>query len=140
MTLALELLVTGLPPKKDGANSMWRKPSEVPRIKALRLAAINALGHRDRPVPKGEVRLMLRLHAPRSAGDLDNFITGVCDGLMGCNQRTPVVLGDWADVPESARPYRALVYIDDGCVTRIEAERLPPGSRGIRYELRLEIV
>ena len=55
MTVRFE--VDGLPPKKDGANAMWRKVTEVPRLKALRMSAAVALGgHR---FDAGSVRLSL---------------------------------------------------------------------------------
>ena len=39
-TVRIEIDVEGRPPKKDGANSMWRQPAERQRLKALRLARI----------------------------------------------------------------------------------------------------
>ena len=74
----------GLPPKKDGAKSLWGKPLEAKRLAALRQAALQALeGH---PPLQSDIKLTLKLHIPinnRSIGDLDTFVTGVCDGLMG---------------------------------------------------------
>jgi hypothetical protein len=39
----ISITVNELPPKKDGANSMWRKGSELARLKALRKVAIEAM-------------------------------------------------------------------------------------------------
>lgn len=39
----VRLVVHGIPPKKDGANSMWRKGQDVPRLKALRTAVCKAM-------------------------------------------------------------------------------------------------
>jgi hypothetical protein len=134
---SVRISVKGLPPKKDGANSMWRKGAELPRLKNLRRAAREAWG-RDPPVESGEVRLSLRLFADPSAGDLDNFITGTCDGLMACHPRVPIDDSAWLDMPEDARPRRAIVFTDDRLVSSIDAKRLPPEGDGPRFELRIE--
>jgi hypothetical protein len=71
--------VAGVPPKKDGANSMWRKPAEAPRLKAFRIAACAALD--GRTPPEGPVSLTVRVYAPAGAGELDNFATGIRERL-----------------------------------------------------------
>lgn len=138
--MKLSLVVPGVPPKKDGANSMWRKRSELSRLKALRLAAVKAIEENGQPIRSGEARLVLRVYAPAGAGDLDNFITGVCDSLMAADSRTPIDPLLWDELPEAARPDRPIVFVDDACITKIHAERLPPDSSGSRYELELEIM
>ena len=40
--MKIAFMVMDQPPKKDGANSMWRKKSEVQHIVALRAAALEA--------------------------------------------------------------------------------------------------
>jgi hypothetical protein len=128
----------GVPPKKDGANSMWGKGAEIPRLKALRKAARLALG--KQPPLAGTVHLTLRVYADEAAGDLDNFITGVCDGLMAANSRVFVNPAVWADLPENARPGVAIAFENDSVVWSIHAERLKPGTEGPRYEVELEWV
>jgi hypothetical protein len=128
--------VDDLPPKKDGANSMWRKPMELPRLKALRRAAHTALG--GRPIPSGAVYLTLRVWAYPREGDLDNFLTGICDGLMSAHRLTPAEAPLWLDVPPEVRPDRTIMLRDDALVTRITAERLAPEDASRRYELDLE--
>ena len=44
--------VKGLPPKKDGANSMWSKKLESERLVALRQAALKAFS--GQPPESGE--------------------------------------------------------------------------------------
>src|SRR5260221_12174048 len=41
--MKIEFTVRDIPPKKDGANSMWSKNSEAPRIISLRKAALDAM-------------------------------------------------------------------------------------------------
>jgi len=81
-----------LPPKKDGAISMWGKPAEAGRLVALRIAALQALG--GLPPFERNMRLALKVHVgptnDRRAGDLDNYVTGVCDGLMAANPLSSV--------------------------------------------------
>jgi hypothetical protein len=126
--------VEGVPPKKDGANSMWRKPSEIARLKNLRLAASRACAGEKTCSP---ISLTVRVFAAVSAGDLDNFVTGVCDGLMAAHPNTPIIQTDWSDVPPAIHPANAIVYDDDSCVFRIIAERLECPPEGPRYEIEL---
>ena len=58
--------VVGLPPKKDGASSMWRKNSEVARIISLRLAAAEALG--DRPPFNSGIQDTFMSEVPQDVG------------------------------------------------------------------------
>lgn len=141
----LEFWVEGLPPKKDGAQSMWDKPLEVQRLKALRVAALEALrlaalqAMTDAPgfpleIPV-ELHLTVRAH-PRD-GDLDNFVTGVCDGLMAKHPRASWNCDAWAGVPEAATPELPLLFWDDALVDRITAERLAPELQGPSYRVRV---
>lgn len=91
MSRRIEFTVQGqLPPKKDGATSMWKKSSEHARLVALRTQAQTACGT-DGPLSEN-IQLTLEIHCPRrelhSIGDLDNFITGICDGLMAAAKGT----------------------------------------------------
>lgn len=138
--MELEFSVEGLPPKKDGAQSMWDKPLEVQRLKALRVAALREMRDPsqfplDVPV---ELHLTVRAH-PRD-GDLDNFVTGVCDGLMAKHPRASWNRDAWTDVPEDAAPERPLLLRDDALVDRIVAERMQPQPHGPDYQVRVVTV
>ena len=76
------------------------------------------------------------MHANVAAGDLDNFITGVCDGLMAAHPRTPIRDEDWLDVLSGIHPRRAVAFEDDSCVCRIVAERIPSSAEP-HYEIEL---
>jgi len=137
--MKLTVKIEGVPPKKDGANSMWRKSAEVPRLKRLRVAVLSKLT--GQAPHATSVHLTLRVYAPVSAGDLDNFVTGICDGLMAAHENTRAYISskDWQDVPERARPDRDILYASDSCVSRIEAERMPSDGRDT-YELEVEVI
>jgi hypothetical protein len=122
--------------QKDGANSMWRNGSEFERLKNLRIAAVQAMGGRSPATSL--IHLSLRLYAAPENGDLDNFITGICDGLIAAHSRTPIELNFWAGLPELAQPNRSICYMDDKLITRIIAERLTSDAHDQHYEVELE--
>jgi hypothetical protein len=131
MTSRIEFCVEGhLPPKKDGANSMWAKSAEVPRLIALRKAAITAMAGR-RPF-RANISLELEVHCPvvpgQRIGDLDNFVTGVCDGLMAAHPRTNLA-SQW-DASEYAPiyPLKCIAIDDDDAVVSIVARKVVVGS------------
>ena len=123
-----------LPPKKGAATSMWGNPTEEPRLNALRKKAREAVG--SQPFTK-RIRLTLHLHVgdgflrkrsadPGNFGDLDNFIGGVCDGLMSPHSNK-----------ESFYPSFCAIE-DDSEVVKIDAEkRVGPGDH-CWYEIVLE--
>jgi hypothetical protein len=128
--------VKGLPPKKDGANSMWRQCVEIARLKALRGATVDALCGQG-PIDGCAVSMALRVFACPDEGDLDNFVTGICDGLMAAHRQTPIDRAAWESEPVACRPDRAIAFHNDADVCRILAERLPPDAESPRYELEL---
>ena len=129
-----------LPPKKDGATSMWGKPTEARRLIALRTAALAALG--DQQPFSQEIRLALRVHVglrnDRSSGDLDNFVTGVCDGLMAADSRSTVHPSFEESENSTVHPAKAIAIVDDSEVTKIDAEKLSGLGKDPWYEIELE--
>jgi len=132
-----------LPPKKDGASSMWRKDPEVDRVIALRLAAEEVLG--GRPLLARDIRLSLTLHLARndrSVGDLDNFITGVLDGLQVVHPNTPWDREPrWADeAVKHVQPNAWAMITDDVEVVEIIARKVVGDVEAGEewYEIRLE--
>ena len=129
-----------LPPKKDGANSMWGKSSERVSLVQLRTAAYQALGAQG-PLTN-RIRLVLEIHSLKETsgriGDLDNFIAGICDGLMAASPRTPID-DDWNhhEIKE-IHPSRTIAIVDDSEVVLIEARKLVDASGEPWYRVELE--
>jgi len=134
----LSISVPGLPPKKDGANSMWRKPAEIPRLIALRRAAHTTMA--GRPLFSEPLEIRIRIHADPADGDLDNFITGIFDGLQAAHIRTPIDPEAWEALPPAARPREHLVYSDDRWISRVTAERLSVETGGKRYTVDIIVI
>ncbi len=130
-----------LPPKKDGANSMWRKHGEFERLLRLRAAAVQAFA--GRPPLAHRIGLELSLYLPsnaRAIGDLDNFITGVLDGLQAAAPQTP-----WQENPrwnrpeiDLYRPDRVVAIVDDCEVIEITARKILNGTADTWYSIVLE--
>ncbi len=127
--------VHDLPPKKDSANSMWRKGAELPRLKALRVAALEALG--GVPMLMHNAELEINIYADSRSGDLDNFITGICDGLMAAHPNTPIDDQAWLDVPPEAHPRNSIAFSDDAIVRKIIAERKSQYEADAWYEIAI---
>jgi hypothetical protein len=113
---------------------MWRK--QVARIRLLRVAAAEQ-PHEPATLDQ-DVHLRVMVFADVRDGDLDGFVSGICDGLQPApaNFKEYLREADWTDVPEAAQPHRALGFTDDRAISRIEAVRHPPEGSA-RYEVAL---
>ncbi|MEO6196715.1 MAG: hypothetical protein ABIP58_01260 [Dehalococcoidia bacterium] len=122
MTRRMQLRVEGLPPKKDGAKSMWGKPLEAHRIRALRLTVAEKLA--GAPPFARNIEIDLECHVgprnDRNTGDLDNFLTGICDGLMAADARATIA----PIFEEAIDPGIAVGIVDDAQVIKITARKV----------------
>ena len=129
----------GKPPKKDGANSMWGKKSEAPNIVNLRNAAFRKREETIKTPFNSRVSLDLVIYAPESElermGDLDNFITGVCDGLQGADARAKMheIISRESEVD----PRLPLLLYTDAKVFEITAKKRESQDMGWHYKIRL---
>lgn len=125
--------VRGLPPKKDGAKSMWGKAGEAPRIRALRLEAAKAFA--GRPPLRNSIKLTLRAYVgsenTRSTGDLDNFLTGICDGLQSADPKAHIAM----DFEQHIRPTLGIGIDDDAQVIEIQATKIIEPTTAPFYEV-----
>ena len=129
----ITFFVEGSPPKKDGASSMWNKDSELPKLKALRIAAHHAMA--GRPPFTQSVGLTITIYGNPTGADLDNLIGGVCDGLQaGWVRRDDP---RWLDVPERAHPQHPIVFTDDSIIVSILAKRAQSPARQNGYEVTI---
>ena len=125
-----------LPPKKDGANSMWNKKAEAPRLVALRLQALEALG--NKPPFSQQIRLKASIHLGTGAtGDLDNFVSGICDGLMQADPRAKLHQHFCKPENTSIHPRKIIAIHDDSQITEIHANKLVGESADDWYEVEL---
>ncbi len=134
--MSVEFKVQGKPPKKDGANSMWGKKSEAQNIVNLRKAAITARNELNITPFTGRVSIDLTIYADNavieSMGDLDNFITGICDGLQAADPRAnmqDLVLNE-------GTPYQPVLYYSEAKVVNIQARKIPIENQGTHYTSR----
>ncbi len=132
--------VKGLPPKKDGAQSMWGKLLEAKRLATLRQLVLKAFKG-DSPL-QSNIKLTLKIHIgpknDRSIGDLDTFVTGVCDGLMATYPSGK--LDSLWDNPklEHIHPSKTIAIVDDSQVVSIQAEKIIGDTDQQWYEVTLE--
>jgi hypothetical protein len=131
MNMRVRFTVKGRPPKKHGEKSMWARNDEAPRIASLREKALETrtkLGIND--CFHSLVSLELRIFVPKSRiesiGDLDNFITGVCDGLQAADSKVLPYLHRIFSEPgrEGIDPKKALVIENDSKVVSILAKKI----------------
>ena len=120
--------IEGLPPKKDGSKSFWHKWNqkekvEIDRLITLRRTVYGRLNG-QKPLTK-DIRLRVCVHTGRygleEAGDLDNSLGGICDGLTShccdtihCN---PWNDASYADI----HPRKALAVANDKAIVSIDA-------------------
>jgi len=138
--MKIQFIVECLPPKKDGANSMWGKKLESERLVNLRQAALQALN--GQPPLQINIKLSLKLHLPvnnRSIGDLDTFVTGICDGLMKRDPRSKLYEETWSN-PDygDVYPDKVIAIVDDSQVVSIQAEKIIGDTEQQWYEVILE--
>jgi len=134
----IEILIENIPPKKHGEKSMWDNPTESKRIVSLRKELFN----RIKTPLKGFIKLELNLYVPKnkleSIGDLDNFITGICDALQKSHMRINK-FNSLFDKPEnkSIHPQKISFIENDSKITSIIANKKLTNKGNIHYKLIL---
>lgn len=139
--MKVEFRVDGhLPPKKRGELSMWGQEVEARRLVALRKAALEAMG--GKPPLRVEISLDLVVNVgpanQRWTGDLDNFVTGLCDGLMAADDRAHLH-ALWSELEhEELDPGKVIAIVDDSQVVEIRARKLAGQGDDPWYEVVLQ--
>ena len=143
-----------LPPKKHGEESMWGHSTEVPRLIALRKAARRGFGQQEPFAREIRVRLTLCVYVgsgheeksgKQGSGDLDNFITGVCDGLMAAHENLLTAKSwheDFDTADPAIHPRVSIAYEDDSQIREICAKKVVDPTLGDScwYKVKLEEV
>jgi hypothetical protein len=106
----------------------------------LRLAALDALADAE-PLSRN-ICLDLTVHVgPRNdrlIGDLDNYITGICDGLMAADPRTHLASSFSRPELAAIHPSRPIGLLDDVEVLEIQARKVVGDTVAPWYEIALE--
>lgn len=139
--------VNDLPPMKDGASSMWCHQPGIYRLLALRSAAQAAFAEAGAQPFDGPVRVTLEVRGvpplERRAGDLDNFITGVLDGLQAAAPGTPWPgHSSWTSAAAAIQPNTPVGLVDDAWVVEVVARKrkAATANEGPAYTVTLEAV
>ena len=135
------LEVKGLPPKKDISLSMWndkKKPNQIQRLIELRKEAKKKI----KGIIRKNIVLDLRVYIPKrknqiSEGDLDNYISGICDGLMLADKGVQNISKEFEKY-EGIHP-RIRSFIKDDCETvQITARKIVLDDIEEHYQLIIQ--
>ena len=133
--------VEDIPPKNVKPKSMWNNPNEVSHLIEFRKKAYDVLNE-SLPLSK-DITLSIRIHLPRNynnRGDLDNFIKGICDGLMKCPNHPKLKLDETFEKPEhkNIHPRKFAMIKDDGAIIKITAAKAVEDIEEPFYEITVE--
>lgn len=143
--MRIKVEVDERPPKKDGANSLW-KTDEAEYVKRLR-EKINE-EKKNMGITgsiKGSVKIKLIVYAPnimneagcgRYVGDLDTFVAGVCDSIQPAGRGAHInpILEECDEIG----PKIPLVIADDSQIVYIISQKIKHDK--VKYCLTVEAV
>lgn len=139
--------VKGRPPKKHGEKSMWARNDEASQVLLLREKALEARSKAGLiDCFRSFVALELTIFVPKSrlesVGDLDNFITGVCDGLQAADYKVlPYLHKIFKKLGPEGDPRRALLIENDAKVVFITAKKVASDrEQDVYYKVAVEPV
>ena len=98
---------------------------------------------KGRPPLKSDISLRITVCVgaknERSVGDLDTFITGICDGLMKADPKSKLYLTVWDKVENrDIYPNRTIAIDDDYQVVSIQAVKVTDSTGKHFYDVELE--
>ena len=150
----IEFIVEGKPPRKRDNQSIWKHPTESLRVALLREKASEACknvgleGHFNYHPVKLEIMIFASNITARDyiqknnddpdkyVGDLDSFITGICDSLKPINLQ--VKPGEVFQGREDIDPVKPIILKDDSQIVSIVAKKIQ--SNDSHYVVRIESV
>lgn len=144
--MRIEFTVKGRPPRKRGEKSMWARDDEAPFVASLREEALEARSKAGlNKCFSSLISLELTVFTPRSRlesiGDLDNFITGICDGLQAADSKVLPFLHQifQESGKEAIDPRKALLIENDAKVIDIRARKVVlDDDQEVYYTVALE--
>jgi len=117
---------------------MWGKKSEAQNIVNLRKAAITARNELNITPFTGRVCIELTIYAENgvieSMGDLDNFITGICDGLQAADPRAK--MQDL--ILKECTPSQPVLFYSDAKVFNIQARKIQIENQDTYYMVKVK--
>ena len=138
--MSISFKVQGKPPKKDGSSSMWGKKSEASNIVNLRNAAIKAREGQNIGLLSSRICIDLTIYANEkeieSMGDLDNFVTGICDSLQAADPRAN--MQDFIQKECIVNPLQPVLFYTDAKVFEINAKKIPIKGNNGYYEVMIK--
>lgn len=94
MAFSIVFDVEGMPPRKDGGQSMWNKDKEVNKLIELRKQLDATLQKQQIPTPITDyLKLKVEIYLPEKhleKSDIDNLVGGICDGLQKANYKSKI--------------------------------------------------
>lgn len=136
----LTFKVQGKPPKKDGSSSMWGKKSEISNLVNLRNSAYEANKINEYKLFEGKLSIDLTIFSNQkqieSMGDLDNFVTGICDGLQSADPRAN--MSEEIIQKSLISPKKPLLFYSDAKVYEIVARKVSIQEENGFYELTVK--
>jgi hypothetical protein len=140
--MRISVEVDGRPPKKHGEKSMWARNDEAPLVARLRRRALEERVKAGLSKCPRVRSLELVVYAPAAKlegmGDLDSFVTGICDGLQAAMGTVLPFLHPVFSEPgnEDIHPTIPLLIENDAQITTIVARKLPaPAGGGVSYKV-----
>lgn len=117
---------------------MWSKDSETQNIVNLRKAAMKARDELGVGPFTGRLNLELTVYAAdsviESMGDLDNFVTGICDGLQAASSQAK----PHETILKECLPDQPILFYDDAKVFNILARKVSIEHTDTYYEIKVE--
>lgn len=128
--MRIEFTVEGRPPRKQQTTSMWSQPKEAKLVANLRVKALEAMKKAGlNECFNSHVSLDITLVTPYSIleriGDLDTFITGICDGLQAAHNNAHTSIHELFQNPAYSEidPRRPLLIMNDSQIMSITAKK-----------------
>ncbi len=145
--MQIKFKVKGYPPKKRGDKSMWNNDIEVDRVIELRRAALIArekagLYSSFKTFASISLSVFLPPKKLHEKKDLDNFVSGICDGLQSASNNTKIFHKNFQQKElTNIHPKNDILIEDDSRIVEILARKIvSEDNKSVCYEVVVEPV